>query len=97
MDSQLLKIMLVASPMPRRGTKWLMVTFGLALLGAAGCSGDRPVAPSASVADDPGVVHVHGLGINPADGVLYAATHTGLFTVRNGGAKRVAEIGRAHV
>lgn len=33
------------------------------------------------------VVHVHGLGLNPADGDLYAATHYGLF--------RVAEDGRA--
>jgi hypothetical protein len=42
-----------------------------ALLGAlvlAGCGNDQPTTPSASVADDPGLVHVHGLGINPADG-----------------------------
>jgi hypothetical protein len=30
---------------------------------------------------DPGPIHVHGLGINPADGSLYIATHTGLFRV----------------
>jgi hypothetical protein len=30
---------------------------------------------------DPGPVHVHGLGINPADGALFIATHTGLFRV----------------
>jgi hypothetical protein len=28
---------------------------------------------------DPGVAHVHGLGVNPADGVLYVATHHGLY------------------
>jgi hypothetical protein len=28
---------------------------------------------------DPGPVHVHGLGINPKDGALFVATHTGLF------------------
>ena len=45
-----------------------------------------------AVTDDPGVVHVHGLGVNPADGALYAATHTGLFRVdRDGTADRVAD------
>ena len=39
---------------------------------------------------DPGVVHVHGLGINPADNTLFAATHTGLFRIANNGrAERV--------
>ncbi|HSI98033.1 MAG TPA: sialidase family protein [Gaiellaceae bacterium] len=28
---------------------------------------------------DPGPVHVHGLGVNPADGALFIATHTGLY------------------
>src|SRR5918992_2246739 len=32
-------------------------------------------------ATDPGPIHVHGLGINPADGSLFIATHTGLFRV----------------
>lgn len=30
-------------------------------------------------ATDSGPVHVHGLGVNPADGALFVATHTGLF------------------
>lgn len=30
---------------------------------------------------DPGPIHVHGLGVNPADGALFIATHTGLFRV----------------
>lgn len=38
-----------------------------------------------------GVVHVHGLGVDPGDGVLYAATHSGLFRVpEQGKAQRVA-------
>lgn len=41
---------------------------------------------------DSGVAHVHGLGINPRDGVLYAATHSGLFRVpEEGRAQRVAD------
>jgi hypothetical protein len=63
----------------------------LAALVLAGCGSDPPPAPSAKVADDPGLIHVHGLGINPADGRLYAATHTGLFTVRDGAGQRVAD------
>ena len=30
-------------------------------------------------AGDPGPVHVHGLGVDPADGALFIATHTGLY------------------
>jgi hypothetical protein len=33
---------------------------------------------------DPGPVHVHGLGVNPADGALFIATHTGLYRVEEG-------------
>jgi hypothetical protein len=33
---------------------------------------------------DPGPVHVHGLGVNPADGALFIATHTGLYRSAEG-------------
>lgn len=36
---------------------------------------------------DQGLVHVHGLGINPSDGALLIATHTGLFRVAPGESK----------
>jgi hypothetical protein len=35
-------------------------------------------------AADPGPVHVHGLGVNPGDGALFIATHTGLYRVEEG-------------
>ena len=38
---------------------------------------------------DPGPVHVHGLGVDPADGALFVATHTGLYRV--GADERTAE------
>lgn len=38
--------------------------------------------------DDPGVTHVHGLGIDPADGTLYAATHHGVFRILRRGGRR---------
>ncbi|GGL59785.1 F510_1955 family glycosylhydrolase [Planomonospora parontospora] len=52
-----------------------------ALFGAA-CSGQpSPIATSAP--DDPGVGHIHGLGVDPADGSIYLAGHYGLFQVRS--------------
>jgi hypothetical protein len=36
---------------------------------------------------DPGPVHVHGLGVDPADGTLFVATHTGLYRVPKGARK----------
>ena len=56
----------------------------VAALFVAGCGGDDEPAETASrpfVAPDPGPLHVHGLGVNPADGALFIATHTGLFRV----------------
>jgi hypothetical protein len=69
---------------------------------AAGCGGDEndePEAPDpdatsrAPKIEDPGPIHVHGLGINPKDGALFVATHTGLFRAPKGAttAKRVAD------
>jgi hypothetical protein len=74
----------------RRPVQWVAIAL-LGVLVLAGCGSDPPAAPLAKVADDPGLIHVHGLGINPADGTLYAATHTGLFTVRNGAGQPVAD------
>ena len=42
-----------------------------------------------SSAADAGPVHVHGLGINPADGALFIATHTGLYRSGEGKSKSV--------
>ena len=56
-----------------------------------GC-GERASEPPAPRSDDPGPIHVHGLGVDPADGALFVATHTGLFRAAAGQrrAKRVA-------
>lgn len=54
-------------------------------------AGAGRAAALAPIEGDPGVVHVHGLGVDPGDGVLYAATHSGLFRVpKQGRATRVA-------
>ena len=53
----------------------------------------RSVSSRPFTVQDPGPVHVHGLGINPADGALFIATHTGLWRVAPGAQKasRVAD------
>ena len=61
-------------------------------VGLSGCAGDdEPTAPAPP--SDPGLIHVHGLGRNPADGALMVATHTGLFRVApdSATAQRVAD------
>lgn len=47
------------------------------------CGAPAPTAPATSApgGDHATLSHVHGLGINPADGELYAATHHGVFRV----------------
>lgn len=47
----------------------------VALVAVAGSSDDDQPA----VSGDDAVVHVHGLGVNRADGALYLATHMGLY------------------
>jgi hypothetical protein len=51
----------------------------LAAGSAVGCGQQAADGPSAVAPGDPGPVHVHGLGVNPADESLFIATHTGLF------------------
>jgi hypothetical protein len=87
-----------AAAIPRTGrlggvwtARWLIVALLVVVAVGAGCSPDRPAPASQAVAEDPGVVHVHGLGINPRDGGLFAATHTGLFVIGDGTATRVTE------
>lgn len=71
---------------PRR-TPAMVAVLVIAMVTA--CSGGRPVATGTR---SDGVEHIHGLGVDPAVGVLYAATHTGLFRVpEKGAAARVAD------
>ena len=59
--------------------------------GEAGQDGVRASSALPPLEVETGVVHVHGLGVDPGDGVLYAATHSGLFRVpEQGKAQRVA-------
>ena len=61
--------------------RWLAVAGSAALL-AAGCGASSDSGSQADQqAGSPNLGHVHGLGINPADGQLYVASHHGLFLV----------------
>ncbi len=46
-----------------------------------------PDSPLDVIASDPGPIHVHGLGVNPKDGSLFIATHTGLWRTAAGETK----------
>jgi hypothetical protein len=63
----------------------------IAFMALAGCGqgGQQAASPPEPAADQPEAVrlaHVHGLGINPADGDLYAASHYGVFRLPADGA-----------
>ncbi|MGQ0618108.1 MAG: F510_1955 family glycosylhydrolase [Acidimicrobiia bacterium] len=52
----------------------------------------EPAADAPGAVEDPGVAHVHGLGVNPADGALFVATHYGMFRIApDGPAERVGD------
>ena len=80
-----------APPPPPKRSPWLerglvsLVALAVILL-AAGLwrlGGDDQTTS----ATDAGPVHVHGLGVNPADGALFIATHTGLYRSGEGDSK----------
>jgi photosystem II stability/assembly factor-like uncharacterized protein len=75
------------SPFKRRLIAALAGLTASAVLAA--CGGDSATLPdsgaeSAAVQDSSALEHIHGLGVNPADGQLYIATHNGLFTAAEG-------------
>jgi hypothetical protein len=69
----------------------------LALGVVAACGGAEQASsppPPAAAEDDPGFGHVHGLGVNPADGMLYAATHYGVWRIPPDGGDPIRIAGR---
>jgi photosystem II stability/assembly factor-like uncharacterized protein len=74
------------TPRPHGSARWSSARRGLlalvaVALVATACGGNDGNDAAAGE-----IEHVHGLGIDPADGMLYAATHTGLFRVPETGA-----------
>lgn len=71
-------------PRPALNRRTLLPALAVVLTAVLGaCGGEDP-------SDEPGLVrgetanHIHGLGINPADGALYIATHNGLLHAPQG-------------
>jgi hypothetical protein len=54
----------------------------MAALMLVSCGGDDQQAGNGSAAELPN--HIHGLGVNPSDGALFIATHSGLFRAAPG-------------
>ena len=64
------------------------------LLLVSGCSSGSGAPESSS--DGQGTAsaameHIHGIGVDPKDGAVYAGTHYGLFRIVDGSATRVAD------
>lgn len=76
----------------RRRSAVLATAAGGLVLTLTACTSTSTVSPPPQAPVDLGVEHVHGLGVDPADGMLYAATHFGLFRVpEDGDAERIAD------
>jgi BNR/Asp-box repeat protein len=66
----------------------LALVLALALVACGSGAGDGIAAPPGG--SEPGVIHIHGLGINPEDGALFAAAHSGVYRISDGTADRVS-------
>jgi hypothetical protein len=76
----------------RHRMRGAITVLAAATLTVAACGDDS--APSTDRAsgpggEHPGMVHVHGLGIDPADDTVYVATHHGLFRLSDTGPELV--------
>jgi hypothetical protein len=68
----------------------------LGVLAVIGCGRDEsPEEFQGLATEDPGPVHVHGLGIDPGDDALFIATHTGLYRAPEGKPK-AARVGESY-
>jgi len=84
-----------AVPSGRRSS-WTWIGAAVAVLAVVGALvlwQTRPGGESEPVA----LTHVHGLGVNPADGRLYMATHDGLYQLTGDGHARLVGAGRQDI
>ena len=83
---------------PAKSRRRLGVVTGLLAVGASAAAiafaGAEPSASGTALPagdfPEPGVGHAHGLGVDPADGSLYVATHFGLLRLEDGRMHRIA-------
>lgn len=70
----------------------LVLALSAVLAVAAGCAEDTANSEDNAQSDSQALGHVHGLGVDPADGALYAATHLGVMRVEDDGSRtRIAD------
>jgi hypothetical protein len=81
-------------PASRRGVRDRRTIYALgaaasvvvaAVVAAVVLTGDEDDPSATTASGDPGVAHVHGLGVNPADGSIFVATHFGTFRLAEDG------------
>ena len=83
---------------PKRVRRRVQIALGLLVLAvvavrlaSAAPEGSTTRGLPAFEGSDPGLVHVHGIGVDPRNDGLYKAAHTGLLRIdRRGNASRVA-------
>jgi hypothetical protein len=73
----------------------LVALVGGAVLFSVVRADEEPTIPPGLLVGDPGPVHVHGLGIDPVDGSLFIATHSGTWRVADG-ENRAERVGDSH-
>ncbi len=78
----------------------LAAAVAVGLLLVAGCGGDEESTPEQFTgapieAQDPGPIHVHGLGYDSKRDILYIATHTGMFEL-HADANKARRIGQSY-
>jgi hypothetical protein len=65
------------------------------ILATLACGSDEPgIVEYRELGDDGSnheLAHIHGLGLNPADGILYIATHDGLYRLQDGEVEPVGD------
>lgn len=57
------------------------------IIGGCGSDSTNDSSQTSEAASDPGLIHVHGLGVNPADDALFIATHSGVWRLPLGADK----------
>jgi photosystem II stability/assembly factor-like uncharacterized protein len=62
--------------------RWVLALALAGMVALASCGGNGESSGNGSAAQLPG--HIHGLGVNPSDGALFIATHSGLFRAPRG-------------
>lgn len=63
----------------------------LVLLVASACSSGEGSTAIDGNGSAPEMEHIHGIGVDPGNGAIYAGTHYGLFRIQDGNATRVAD------